>query len=340
MNKLLKQILKCVLSLVVAAILLYYSFKGVNWNDFLSGLVTCNWWLVLASMCAGALAFLFRSFRWRRIMLPIDPSIDRLTVFNAVNICNISNFVIQGIGEFVRTGIVVRRSAGRNAGEGSPRYDKILGTAILERGWDVLSLVILFVVLVIFKGGDFGAFFRTAIVEPLSEKSRGAAWALIVLVCLALLGILAAIYFLRNRVKAFRKAFDLLKGLLQGMLSCLKMKNKSLFFIYTAAIWGCYWLQMVFMIQAFPVTAEGGLTLVDALFLMLVGSISAFLPTPGGIGAYHFLVTTAMTSIYAFSKADGMVFATLAHESQALNMAIWGLLGYVIEILRKDSKPE
>lgn len=337
MRNKLKQVLKYVLSLSVAVVLLYYSFEGVNWNEFLSGLTACNWWLVLASMGAGAVAFLFRSFRWRRIMLPIDPSVDRLTVFDAVNIGNISNFVIQGIGEFVRTGIVISRKK-KDPSAPVASYDKVLGTAFLERGWDIISLVILFIVLVAFKGGEFGDFFQTAVVAPLAAKSTPMTWALIVLVCLAFAGALAAIIVYRNKVKAFRKVFDVIKGLLQGMLSCLKMRKKWLFFLYTAVIWGCYWLQMVFMIQAFPETAAGGLTLVDALFLMLVGSISAFLPTPGGIGAYHFLVTTAMTAIYAFSKADGMVFATLAHESQALNMAIWGLIGYLIELVRKDKE--
>lgn len=333
MDEKVRKILKYSLSLLVAAVLLWYSFRGVAWNDFLLGLKSCRWAFVGMSMGAGALAFLFRAFRWRRIMLPIDPSIDRLTVFNAVNIGNISNFIFQYLGEFVRTGIIIQHDRKRQA-----RYDRILGTVVLERGWDIISLIILFVILLSFKWSDFGAFFQEEIWSRLASRfSTEAYWMLGAGTGLLLLLGVSVILF-RREVALFGKICGVFKGLLQGVGSCLKMERKWLFFIYTAAIWGMYWLMMVFMIQAFPGTSEAGMTIIDALFLMLVGSIASFIPVPGGFGAYHFLVSAALAALYGFSKSDGMVFATLAHESQAVNMAIWGLICYTIELVRKDRR--
>ncbi len=336
MSKKLKQILKYVLSLAVAVVLMYFCFRGVNWKDFLAGLATCNWPLVILSMLAGATAFLFRSFRWHRLLQPLDPTIDRLTTFNAVNIGNVSNYVIQGAADFVKTGVVARRVKKE---KDSPGYDKILGTALLERAWDILSLILLFLVLIFFlRGGKFWDFFQNSIVAPIEEKASVSTTVVLILVILAIVALCLVIYLLRNKVKIFRRLADWLKGLLQGMKTCLKMKQKWLFFLYTLAIWACYWLQMVLMIRAFPVTAAVGLTALDAIFLMLVGSLAAFVPTPGGIGAYHFLVSLALTAIYSLSKADGMVFAILAHESQALNMGILGLAAYLIEAFRKKKQ--
>ena len=335
MNDALKKVVKYVLSLMVAAVLLYYSFRGVDWHEFIAGLGTCRWGLVLLSMTAGLAAFVFRALRWRRLMLPIDPTIDRLTVFDAVNIGNISNFIIQYLGELVRTGIIVGRNRTRKA-----RYDSILGTVVLERGWDVISLIILFVILLAFRWGEFGSFFRDEIWTRFTGRFSSAAWLVLAALVAVIAALVAAVWLLRGRVGFCGKVCNAFKGIFTGIGSCLRMEHKWLFMLYTAAIWAMYWLMMVFMTGAFPATSAAGLGLVDALFLMLVGSIASFIPVPGGFGAYHFLVSTALMALYGFSRGDGMVFATLAHESQAVNMVIWGAVAYLVEMIRSDRRAE
>ena len=106
-----KKILKYLASAALAALLLWVSFREVEWNDFLVVLKQCNWAFVILSMAAGSSAFWLRALRWRRLLLPIDDSISRITAFNGVNIGNISNFVFPRIGEFIRCGVITRRSA-------------------------------------------------------------------------------------------------------------------------------------------------------------------------------------------------------------------------------------
>lgn len=321
---------KYILSLAAAALLIWFSFRGVDWKEFLNGLRSCRWEMVLLSMAAGLCAFFFRALRWRRIMLPIFPGVDRLTVFNAINIGNMSNFVLQYLGEFVKTGVVLRRRRGKE----EPGFEKVLGTVVLERGWDIMAPAFLFAILLIFGWDEFGEFFRRQMWDGISGRFNSTAIWLVAAAAALLLGLLTAIFLLRHRVTLFERIFEKIKGLLQGVTSCLKMEQKWLFFLYTAIIWTMYWLMMVFCIAAFPVSATAGLTLVDALFLMLVGSFASFVPVPGGFGAYHFLVSMALSAIWGFSRADGMVFATIAHESQALNMIIWGLGSYICETVR------
>ena len=110
---------------------------------------------------------------------------------------------------------------------------------------------------------------------------------------------------------------------LQGFASCFRMKDKGLFFLYTALIWAMYWLQMVFIKEALPAVSDLGIF--DCLFLMLVGSFASCLPVPGGFGAYHYIISLAIFAIYGLPQATvGIVFATLAHESQALTMLLTG----------------
>jgi hypothetical protein len=66
----------------------------------------------------------------------MDDSISRITTFNAVNIGNISNFVFPRIGEFVRCGVITRRSLPEDLHKPEQKkasYEKVLGTVVLER---------------------------------------------------------------------------------------------------------------------------------------------------------------------------------------------------------------
>ena len=69
-----RNIVKYLLSLAVAAVLLYFSFRGVKWADLLAALGACRWGFVLLAMAVGALAFGLRALRWRMLLHPIDPS--------------------------------------------------------------------------------------------------------------------------------------------------------------------------------------------------------------------------------------------------------------------------
>ena len=64
----------------------------------------------------------------------------------------------------------------------------------------------------------------------------------------------------------------------------------------------------------------------DALFLMVIGSFGWIVPVQGGIGAYHLIVTLALTSVYSISQTSGMIFATISHESQAIVMLLLGAI--------------
>ena len=90
MNKKVSQILKYAVSASLAFVLLSFSFRDVEWADFMEGLKSCRWEFILLSMAAGSFAFWLRAVRWRKLLLPIDGSITRITAFNGINIGNIS----------------------------------------------------------------------------------------------------------------------------------------------------------------------------------------------------------------------------------------------------------
>ena len=347
MNKNISKILKYILSAGVALLLLYFSFRQVEWKDFMDGLSTCRWEFIILSMVAGVAAFWFRGIRWRQLLLPIDPSTKRITTFNAVNIGYIANFVFPRIGEFVRCGVVTRRSepiADEMDGSASDAdqehtvkkkasYDKVLGTVVLERGWDMLSMLILLVVLLAARWEKFGGFFMTQMWEPISARLDFSIWWIVAVLVVCVAAGCWAIWKFKDRISVLGKVWGLLSGILQGFSSCFRMEGKWKFLVSTAVIWGLYWLMAASTMWAIPVLDD--LNMIDALFLSLAGSLGWLIPVPGGFGAFHFVVSLALQAIYGIPFETGIIFATLSHESQAITMALFGGLSYGYESLKK-----
>lgn len=322
-----KKTVRYIVSVALAGLLLYASFRGVEWSDFASGLKECRWWFLLMSMFAGAAAFMLRGFRWRHLLSPLsDGEIRRIDCYDAVTIGNVSNMVFPFLGEFVRCGLVSRKQ--------KIRYDKVLGTVALERVWDMLSVAVLFMILFVFTWVRFGAFFTERIWIPLTSRFTWVVWLILAIILVTGCMILYAIVRYRGNNPLLRKLHDAFAGLYQGFGSVIRMDRKWMFMIETALIWAMYWLQIVFLTHAFP--AAAGMGVVDALFIMLAGSIASFVPVPGGFGAYHYLVALSLSSLYGFSWQMGIVFATIAHESQALTMIVTGAASFLRQSLKKN----
>ncbi len=320
------------ISAALAIVLLWFSFREVEWTDFVTELKDCQWEFILISMAAGAFAFWLRAIRWRQLLNPIDSSITRTTAFNGINIGNISNFVFPRIGEFIRCGVITRRSQPvdpQYPEQKKASYDKVLGTVVLERGWELLVMLILLAVVVVGGFDRFGAFFVEQIWTPLSHKLN--VWWLIIILIAAAAGACWAIWRFHETNALCKKIWNILKGLGQGFASCLRMERKWLFFAYTALIWMTYWFMAASTMWAAPFLDD--LSLIDALFLSLVGGLGFAVPVPGGIGAFHGIIALSLSALYGIPWEMGIIYATLSHTSQAITQIIFGLGSYAYETL-------
>ena len=336
MNANIKKTIKYILSAVLAVALLWFSFRDVQWTDFIEGLKGCRWEYVLLSMAAGAFAFWLRALRWRQLLLPVDDSISRTTTFNGINIGNISNFVFPRIGEFVRCGVITRRSQPIDPAHPEHKkasYDKVLGTVVLERGWELLVMLLLLLVVLIGGADRFGSFFMERIWEPMVQRLDTAVWWLLAAFAVVGCAALYALWHFRNANGVCSKIWGVVRGIAQGFASCLQMKRKWLFFTYTALIWMTYWFMAASTVWAAPFLDN--LDMVDALFLSLVGGLGFAVPVPGGIGAFHFVISMALATLYDVPVELGVVYATLSHTSQAITQILFGTVSYVYEAIRK-----
>lgn len=329
MKKKVSKGLKFLLSFALAAVLVYFAFRGVQWKEFFDGLMQTNWWYIALSVVVSLLALLFRQLRWHMMLYPLDDSVRQLDVWDADNIGNLANIVLPGVGEFTRCGLMTSKKA---------KYDKVFGTILMERIWDFLAIIILMGLALALMWDKLGSFFIDTVVKPAAGKMTfGLGWAVFaVVVVIAVLVWL--VFALRHRFGFCDKAACFLEEMIQGFLASLKIKRKFMFFLYTALIWLMYILTSYYTFKAMPDLACLGFG--DALFLSAIGNFASVIPVPGGIGAYHYLVTITMTTLYASTWELGILFATLSHEIHALILIVTGVISYVCWTIRKKRKIE
>jgi len=320
MNK--KKILSYVIWTVLAVVLIYFCFRSVSWDSFLEALGACKWEWVALSMLTGAAVLVLRALRWQMQLRPLDPSVSLLSSFNAYAVGLASSLVLPRLGDVVRCGYITRSSR--------IGFDKSIGTMVVDRLWDALSLLAVGVILVTVLWNHFGTFIVDNYFGAIVTSHT--LWIALGSLVLLLVGVLVLFWRMRSKGGFWDKAWGFIRGIKDGLLSIKDMRHGYLFIVYTILIWAGYWLMCHSILLALGDMEEfAGLGWADSLFLMFAGSVSALVPVPGGFGAYHGIVAGALSAIWGIPFPVGMIFATLSHESQVIVQAVCGLGAYVYE---------
>jgi hypothetical protein len=317
MNKKAANIIKYVLSGILAVVLVWFAFRTVDWKAFWEDLGQTRWIWVVLYFVAALLALVFREERWTALMRPLDPQLQRLHVWDSINVGNLVNVVLPGAGEFVRCGYVSSKRMS---------YDKAFGTIACERLSDVVAVALLLVAALSSKWSVFGSFFAENIWAPMTGRLGGSTTWILLGIVLLVAGFFWAVFHFRSRVRFFAKLADTLRGLGTGFASIAKMERKWPFILSTVGIWAMYVMMMWCTIRAIPML--DALTFTDALFLSAVGNIASIIPVPGGIGAYHYLVALSAQSLYGATWETGILLATLGHEAHAILIILVGVISY------------
>lgn len=315
-------------------LLLYLAFKGIDLNLLLEDIKNAKYSWILLSFVFCILSHYARAYRWNLLIEPLGFKPRLQNSFYAVMIGYLSNFAIPRIGEIARCGALGRK-------EKIP-VDSLIGTVIIERAFDLISLIVLVFITVLIKIELFGTFLSQNIFKPLLNKAITSVdfglfiWGIIIV---ALLIIASIFYLFRTKIAALaitQKIKKVLQGVAAGIRTVLTMRRKWEFLFFTAAIWLMYLLMTYTMFYALPETAE--LKLVDGLFILVVGSFGIAAPVQNGLGAYHWFVTIGLT-LFGISREKGLAFATISHGSQSVFIIFLGCLSLImLFISRRNSR--
>ena len=119
---------------------------------------------------------------------------------------------------------------------------------------------------------------------------------------------------------------DLIKGLLDGVLSIFKMKRKWAFIAHTIFIWAAYILMFWVIKYTVPETIE--LSIGQLLVGFVAGSF-AMTATNGGLGLYPIAVSASL-ALFGISGASGDAFGWIMWTSQTLMIVLFGAISFLL----------
>lgn len=268
------------------------------------------WWLA-PIFVAGFLSHWFRALRWKLLLKPLDirPTTANLTL--SVLIGYLVNLLVPRMGEVAKCTVLAKY-------EKVPA-NKMIGTIVAERTFDVFTLGIVTLLAVASQAGIIGEY-ASGIFKTIAAKST--------LVFAALLCLIVFIVFLVFIYRRFResKVGKFIKGMADGVKSIFILKERGKFFMLTILIWVMYWSQVYMGFLALPPTQH--LSGLVALVLLVFGSLG-MIATPGGIGAYPLLLSEILL-IYDISRPNGNAFGWMSWSVQTGIVIVLGVISLII----------
>ena len=318
-KKTLKKRIKTFAPLILGVVLVWLSLATATAEErelLWENIVKANYYWIILSMLLGFLSHYIRAVRWKLQLAPLGCRARKSICFFSVMFAYLSNFGIPRSGEILRA---VTLSTYEDI-----EFDKAFGTIVTERIIDLFFLIILTAIGFLAQTGK--------VVETFSQYDFSFNW-LLILAFLFLISAIITLQMIKRSTKPIAlKIKKFIRGLLLGITSILKLRQKWLYALYSLLIWTLY-LAMFYIVKfAFPETAELGVEAI--LIAFIVGSFSVSV-TNGGIGLYPIAVGGVL-AFYGISSSTGEAFGWVLWASQtALIILLGGISSIMLSIIKK-----
>lgn len=307
-----------VLPILLGGGILYWMYRDFDFSKLAEANEQINWWWMLLSLIPGITAQVFRGLRWRQTLEPLGERPSTMNCIHAIFISYATSLVIPRSGEVARCGVLTKYDG--------TSFSKALGTVVAERIID--SALVLFFTLVIFLMSikTFINFFDQTGVS-LTGWLNGFTTTGYIVTAICFIITIGFIVFLIKKLTVFTKIKQIITDLKEGIFSLRDVKDKPLFIFYTLAIWISYFLHFYLTFFCFPFTKDLGI--MTALIAFAVGSIAVVVPTPNGMGSWHFAVKTILILSGVSLASDAEMFVLIVHAIQTALIPILGVYSMI-----------
>ncbi|MEI8278664.1 MAG: lysylphosphatidylglycerol synthase transmembrane domain-containing protein [Bacteroidota bacterium] len=318
MKKNLGTILQYVLFLGLGVGIIYYMLHEQTpeqQQQMINSIKSVRLWLFAPIFVIGFFSHYFRALRWKLLLEPLKIFPSTINITFAVLIGYIANLVLPRAGEVAKCTVL--------ASYEKVPANKMVGTIVAERAFDVLCLIIITLLTCLLQASVIGSYAVEKfhkIVELITKNE--------VVLTIMITVAVALVFFLIRVYRRHRetKVGHFIKGMSDGVRSILHMQKKWQFIGYTFLIWLMYTLQIYLGFLGLPATDH--LTILAALVVLIFGSVGMIL-TPGGLGAYTWLVAEILHS-YNIDPASANAFGYVAWSAQTGILIILGILSLIL----------
>jgi len=288
--------------------LVWYSLSKISFQELLKYFKDANYIYIGLGLLFGLLSHLSRAYRWKFMIEPMGYTLRMSNSVMAVFAAYLVNYTIPRAGEIARGTILTNY-------EGVP-FEKGFGTIVAERIADMLMMVIIISITLLYEFESIYEFFSSRF-HPLK----------MIIGSIILLGIAILFWiFVRRSASNFAvKIKTLVDGLIEGLMTIFKMKNKWAFIFHTVFIWAMYIL--MFYITTFSIEETKYIPMA-AILLGFISASFSIAATNGGIGSYPVAVYAAF-SMFSIAKEPSIAFGWIMWASQTLMIIVLGGLSLI-----------
>jgi uncharacterized protein (TIRG00374 family) len=269
-----------------------------------------NYYFILLSLVIAFFGYWSRAYRWKFALNHLGYETKFSNNFFTVCVSYLVNLTVPRSGEISRAALLKKY-------EDVP-FDKAFGTIVAER---IVDLLIFFLFVFIAFVSQFDKIYEFLLNENVSLES---------LIISGIVGLVLFFVFILIWVYAewgiILKLKKKLSGLIEGISTVYKMKDKWKYIFHSFFIWFSYLAMFYVTIFALPETSKMSFDIVIMGFIF--GSLAVGF-TNGGLGAYPFSIALIF-SLYGISKDVGTAYGWLVWTSQTILTILLGLISYVL----------
>lgn len=323
------RIINIIISTLLLALFLYLAFRNVNLPELFNILKTTNYLYVFLGGLTGVVGgSLIRSVRWRYLLTPIKKDTKLKNLFSTTIIGYMVNNLIPRSGEVVRP-VLFGKSEGISRAAA-------FGTIIVERIIDTVMFLLMFgVCLIFFKNRITDAFpeMNTAVIILSALSFLLTIWVLFTMfkteLSLKILKIFLRVFPQRIREKVDK----IFVSLVFGFESLKKPDLLIKISFYSIVLWLVYLISTVIPFYSFGILS-GDISLWETIWdgnlLLVLISVSMFVPSPGATGPYHYIVKVTLTVIFSIENTKALGYATSTHAMGFIIYLILGLYYFIV----------
>jgi hypothetical protein len=331
-KSILANIAKIVFPFILGGAILWWMYRGENLST-ISHVLTeeMNWTWMLLSFPFGILAQMFRGWRWKQTLDPIEdlsPStvkqpangqkirVRNATCIHAVFISYAASLVIPRIGEFSRCAVLKRYDG--------VSFSKALGTVVTERAVDTLIVMIYSGIILLIEMSVFGTFFKKTgtSLDRILERFSLTGW---IVTAICGVAVLILLHLMLKNFSIYNKVKMTLGGIWEGVLSLRGISNLPLYVFFSVGIWVMYFLHYYLTFFCFDFTEHLGIGC--ALVSFVVANFAVIVPTPNGAGPWHFAIKT-MLILYGVADEKALWFVLIVHTVQTMLVIVLGIYAW------------
>ena len=308
-----RKFLSLTIPLFIGLGIIYYQYTTLTTEELEKikiSFIKADYFYIFLSLFIALFGFWSRAYRWKFALQHLGYQTKFRNDLMTVCVSYLVNLTIPRSGEVSRAMLLKKY-------EDVP-FDKGFGTIVAERIVDML-IFLLFVTI------GFISQFETIYQYLVNNgvKFETLIWAGILVFVVFVIFVLVWIY---AEWKIILKLKQKLSGLIEGMQSILKMKDKWKYIFHSFFIWFSYLAMFYVTIFALPETADISFDVVVMGFIF--GTLAVGF-TNGGLGAYP-LAVASILGLYGISEGIGTAFGYLIWVSQTLLTIFLGLLSYLL----------